>query len=80
MVMNADKPFDSATIISATTGAVIGGRVLTRHPDGAVTILFAGIERHGTPLTHDDILEIEAGRWKGEPKLKAQRGLVCDEA
>lgn len=69
-----------ATIISSATGAVIGGRVAARHPDGAVTILFAGIELQGKPLTHEDILEIEAGRWIGDPKLKAQRGQVSDEA
>lgn len=75
-----EQKTDVATIISSATGAVIGGRVAARHPDGAVTILFAGIELQGNPLTREDILEIEAGRWVGEPKLKAQRGIVRDEA
>lgn len=70
----AEPKVEVATIISSATGAVIGGRLLARHPSGSVTILFAGIELEGKPLTHEDILEIEAGRWTGEPKLKAQRG------
>lgn len=75
-----DQKTEVASIISSETGAVIGGRISARHPDGKVTILFAGIELQGKPLTRADILEIEAGRWTGEPKLKSQRGQAHHEA
>jgi len=63
----------NATIISELTGDVIGGRIERRLENGSVVILFAGMERTGKPLTPDDITDIEADRWTGEPLLRAQR-------
>lgn len=67
------KKIDTATIISELTGAVIGGRVSERRDDGTVVIMFAGMDRFGSPLSHQDILSIEAGTWSGEPLLRSQR-------
>lgn len=51
----------TAQIISPLLGRIIGGLVAERHEDGEVTILFAGLRKKGRPLSHDDILKIEAG-------------------
>lgn len=51
----------TAQIISPMLEQIIGGVVVERHEDGEVTILFAGLRKKGRPLSHDDILKIEAG-------------------
>lgn len=73
--MNNDSTKKStASIISAQTGAVIGGQIIARHDDGCVTISFAGVRKTGMPLRIADMLQIEDGSWQGQPKLRAQRG------
>lgn len=72
--MQAKKEPQRANIISEETGSILGGPVVTDHGTGIVTINFAGgLAVRGRSLTHEDVLAIEAGRWTGEPKLKAQR-------
>lgn len=56
----ADKKPTTARIISPLLGRIIGGVIAERHEDGDVTILFAGMQKKGRPLSHEDILRIEA--------------------
>lgn len=74
--MKPPETLKAAAIISDLTGDVIGGRVLESSADGAVVILFAGMERSGQRLTSDDIKLIEAGEWTGTPLLRQQRDNV----
>lgn len=66
-----------ANVISVATGAVLGGPVIETHDGGHVTINFAGfVPVRGRSLTLAEVMDVEAGKWTGEPKLKTQRVVV----
>lgn len=64
----------TSRIVSDLTGLVIGGKIVRRHADGDVTILFAGLHKRGKPLSFSDISEIEAGRCSGLSQQRSLKG------
>lgn len=51
----------TARIRLAASGRLVGGGVLETHPDGEVTILWAGLRKRGYPIPDSALLRIERG-------------------
>ncbi|GEM_PF-3114229 len=60
------QPTGFACVISAATGKLIGGRIISVHKGGDVTVSLGGLAVRGHKQSLEDIAALEA--QSGEPK------------